>query len=87
MSALDDLLKKSTKNYTPLEAAVVFMSERHPGDSNNAAEELAAKDEALAAAYREMLNLGNILNWPSEIPMSYAEAMNEVKAALTKVTP
>jgi hypothetical protein len=28
-----------------------------------------------------MLNLGNDLNWPHEIPMSYGEIMNELKAA------
>lgn len=52
MNAMEILLRKSTKNYTPLEAAVVFMSERHPGDANNAAAELAQKDEALAACLR-----------------------------------
>jgi hypothetical protein len=42
-------------------------------------------DELVSAcrvAITEMINLGNILNWPVEMPMSYANAINGLKAAL-----
>jgi hypothetical protein len=64
----------------------------HAGWGNtmhDAADQLAAQSAALDAArdacqdaYREMLKLGNDTNWPFEIPISYAEAMNKLKAAL-----
>lgn len=36
--------------------------------------------DVLERIHREMVGLGNKLNWPSEIPMSYAEAINEILA-------
>src|SRR5687767_8794325 len=45
IEALEKLLSMSTKNYTPLEAAVVFLSGTHAGDSHNAAAELEALRE------------------------------------------
>jgi hypothetical protein len=43
--------------------------------------ELRRMRELCQRAFYEMLNLGNDLNWPHEIPMSYGEIMNELKAA------
>jgi len=47
--------------------------------------ELRARVEEMAElcrrAAREMNNLGNITNWPPETPMSYAEMINELRAA------
>ena len=47
--------------------------------------ELRARVEEMAElcrrAAREMNNLGNITNWPPETPMSYAETINELRAA------
>ena len=84
MNALDGLKNKMATNgyMTNIEMAIYNTTEKFPITALHAAEELAQKDAALDAAFREMLKLGNDLNWPREIPMSYAEAMNEVKAAL-----
>ena len=47
--------------------------------------ELRARVEEMAElcrrAAREMNNLGNLTNWPPEMPMSYAEMINELRAA------
>ena len=40
--------------------------------------------EVCKQAYREMIGLGNALNWPPEIPYSYADAINELKAAIAQ---
>ena len=40
---------------------------------------------ACRVAVTEMINIGNILNWPIEIPMSYANAINGLKAALEDI--
>jgi hypothetical protein len=38
--------------------------------------------EAAQRAKREMLRVGNLLNWPPELPASYAHAINALRYAL-----
>jgi hypothetical protein len=38
--------------------------------------------EAAQRAKREMLRVGNLLNWPPELPVSYAHAINALRYAL-----
>jgi len=42
------------------------------------AERVAALEGALKEAHKEMVNLGNLLNWHSTIPQSYAAAINAI---------
>ena len=81
MSALEKLLMKSTKNYTPLEAAVVFLSGTHSDDSHKAAEQLAAKDAVIKAA-RAYLEHG----FTSE-RLNLHDVLIEHDWIVTKVTP
>lgn len=46
------------------------------------AEENARLREALENAKLEMIRFGNIAEWPPEMSMSYAEAINKLKEAL-----
>lgn len=62
MSELGKLLAKSTKNYTPLEAAIVFTYGKHPGDAHDAAAELAQMEtdsQEAAKRYVEMFDRCN----------------------------
>jgi hypothetical protein len=40
--------------------------------------------EAARFAVKIMLDWGNAINWPVEMPMSYAEAINQLNAAIAR---
>lgn len=70
MSALENLLAKSIKNYTPLEAAIVFLLWRdHFEDAENAAadyEKLVSDYTATVKANAELASLIADLQWALE---------------------